>query len=241
MLLTALKLTKNEKKVLDCLKNESEVSVLQISRKTQVPRTSVYLSVQSLLKRRLVSKTYKDKHLFYRSHDADLFKKTDNLGSIIKVFVGKQEFENIMKNLFSRKDSLIYTVQSKESDSVWLKHFSKDEMVELNSLAKNAKVISKHIFSRGLLEKAIRLYGEDWAKNYVGRKGSAFEIDDKYVSSKCQLWVTLSHVYFVNIEDLQIIKIENYQIARLIFGILDYIYSHEHAINFNEKLKSLVS
>jgi len=254
-----LDLSKKERKVLDVLKREKSTP-LEIARTTKVTRPSVYVILDKLKKRGLVTTKIEQGKKYWLLEDPrnieealyatkkfllNISEATEEVHgrseSNIVLYKKRSDLQKLIVDITKEaKNSHLYGFQGSNQEIGWSKIFSKENTNKINRLVKENKVIVEGVMPADWFVEHIQQWGKEWAEDFSGRMTISHEIDKKYFKHGAQLFATRKAVYLLSFNESLAIEIRNSEIQKMVLSMFDYMQSHAKKIDPNEILRRLV-
>lgn len=257
--LEILDLSRKERKVLTVLKKERSTP-LEISRITKVTRPSVYVILEKLKKRGLVTTKIEQGRKYWllenpRKIEETLYATKKYLLNIsedteevhgrsesnITIYKKTKDIQNLIPAIIKEaQNNHLYGFQGSNQEIGWSKIFSEKSTNEINRLVKKNKIIVEGIMPDHWFVEHTKEWGKAWAEGFSGRMTIAHEIDKKYFKHGGQLFATKKAVYLFSLNESIAIEIRNSEIQKMVVAMLDYMQSHAKKIDPNEILRTLL-
>ena len=277
-----LNLTSNEAKVFNAIcysfdnqniKSKSEIkhTPLSISASTKIARPTVYITLESLKSRGLISRYTVDGRRYWRvnsnseivellqnskkfllnsldgtdsyagSKSSKSSKSDDALESIVKVYRGKEEIENLINHLFmNHKHERWQAIQGNKVSSGWYQIFGLDGINHVNELIKENQMITEGIIPHRWYKEEFDKYGVSWAEGFMGRMAATSEIDKKYFDHEGQVFLFEDSTYLLALNEELVIEIKNSQIKIVLKEMMHYITDNADKVDVNAELRRLI-
>lgn len=238
--------SKNERRLFGALSDEPR-NPASLVESTGIPRASLYLAFEQLQMRGL-ARIKKVNHKRYWVRDtADQLKnaaqelaklagskletvapeKSYSESVYIKIHEGKASIIDLLTNLTkSIKVGPILKFQSDNTHTGWLKTFSKDEIMRLNSVSKMNGVIEHRIIPHEYFRNAVSVLGNDWKESFTNITSSTVLVDKKYMDSLAEVWTFYDTSLVLYLEKHLVVEIRNKDITNMFRGLLTFVYEH---------------
>lgn len=254
-----LELSKKERKVLAVLKKEKSTP-LEISRDTKVTRPSVYVILDKLKKRGLVTTKIVQGRKYWllenpRNIEEALYATKKYLLNIsedteevhgrsesnITIYKKEKDIQKLIIDIIHEaKNAHLFGFQGANQEIGWSKVFSEENTNKINRMVKENKIIVEGVMPTNWFEKHSKEWGKEWVEGFSGRMTIAHEIDEKYFKHGAQLFATRKAVYLFSFNESLAIEIRNSEIQKMVVSMFSYMQSHATKIDPNEILKGLV-
>jgi DNA-binding Lrp family transcriptional regulator len=253
-------LDKNDLKILDVLKSEN-LTILQISIKTKIPRTSLYYTLNTLKNRGFIKKIKIDKKTYWR-------KKTDrNIKASLSKIINKitSEDNNNFSKQISNNTNIIFLEGAKNLEEIFwdvlkipdkkrmfgfqpnasilqvVKKMPVKNIIKFNNEFKRKKLISEGIVHESSVEEIKKILKPEESKaffeSFGGRSADTSKLPDKYMDDvKSEIYLYDGKIALMNWYEEFGIIIENPDMYALIFEMFKSTKYLMDKYNQNEKI-----
>ncbi len=253
-----------EEKLLEILQS-GEKTVSEVSRISKIPRTSLYTTIDSLLKRNLilkkkdknktilstVDKKYIDSILFTESTisknqlDKEFLRIPDS-----KISYGISSLIKTYEKITNLKNQRVHVIQPTSSMLSSISKITPDKLVELNERVKKNHIIFDVIINKNYMNKYMDKYinennfqmtQEKLLKSLEKRMADMSIIDNTYFNVSSEIYFTDQELYILNWEDEIALEIHNQEIILLIKELFMFTKSLSLKINYHELIEKHLS
>lgn len=256
-----LSLSRNEVTIFNLLKAEAFSTPALLSRYCNIPRPTVYITLEKLSDRGLVQKrtvagksvwkvssTQAITEAFERSKalllgsKANIRKINLNTNTDIVVHRGKDTILEIFSNLIHKHGgNRLVGIQGDYAGDAWKDSFEIDDINTINTQITKQGLITEIITSRKWFKRQVDIFGKSWAENFLGRTAQIHFIDNVYLDYKSQIFIFGNQTYLVSMEDEVFIEIKNKEISKLIVSLMRYIEDSSPSVNITKILSELIT
>ncbi len=258
-LLRMLQLTNNEVGILDLFNSDGNETPVSLSKKSSVPRPTIYLTLEKLEQRGLIYSTKIGKRKVWKKAGHEVL--GDNLANLRKELLGETSYEKlnltedtditiyrgeetIMRLLLSLIDrhrgSRLMGIQGNRAGDAWENTFSLKNINEVNKRIKEKGMITEIITSKDWFKRQIEIFGKSWAENFGGRAAQVHFIESKYLDYDSQIFIFEDQVILVSMAEELFIEVKNRKISRLLIALIRYIEDHSPSVDVNKLLHELI-
>jgi len=241
--------TEQAKIVASLIKQSKNIS--QISRDTNVPRTSILAHLNKLHSRKIVTKEKVGKRILWKTNNVEEIEKQfyknlselkiKNSGNQIKIlqssneakiiyYHGTKSIYQIWKHLSNlSKHNRIYGIQSDTSFKTATERLQSElpmkTFLKINEDIKKNKIIVEALVHEKTVEtlaKSInKKYIKQFFESFQGRLTDTSKLPDNFLDINAEVYMNDDTLYLVNWEALYAISIEDRELSTLFKGLFD--------------------
>lgn len=253
-----LGLTTNERDILKLL--PTHPTPLKITEASDIPRPTVYVTLEKLAQRGLVQKRREGKKRYWVTHipketkqnisnyklhlDAHEEKK-DSLqlseDTQIKIHKGKAGILGIfLKMIKTNTGQNMLQFQGNNIANSWAKVIGAKDINKINKLIKKEKTVSEIVASLTWIKSQVNLFGRDWARDFEGRTLKMNVLDEKYLDFESQIFISGDSAYIFHMPEVLAIEILNTSIVKMLKSMILFIQDNSRAIDGNALVRGMI-
>lgn len=249
-----LGLNKPEIKILNCIFDKKE-KISEISKQTDIPRTSLYYMLDKLHSRGFIIKNKINKKLYWsldnnfkktitdgNSNEKNNYTEVVSKNSEIKIFKGVKDLENIFWDILKiPPKERVRGFQPTPSISEVTRKVPTEDIVKFNKEFKNKQFISEGIVHEGSLEAIKNNMSEDNAKklfeSFGGRSSDTAKIPEDHMQDVySEIYIYYGKVAIVNWKEEFAVLIGDENVFKLLLEMFKSTKYLMDKYNQNEKI-----
>ena len=255
-----LQLTDNEKNILNCFNNESIETPLTLSGKVNIPRPTVYITLEKLESRGLISPVKIGKRIFWKKTEEEIIvqhisnlkdelmsKNTYEKMSVtedtdIAIYRGEKTILTLFTKLIDEhRGNRLMGIQGDYAGDSWKGVFSLENINMINQKIIEKGLITEIVTSKDWFKRQIKIFGKSWAENFIGRTAQVHFINNTYLNYKSQIFIFENQVFLVSMEEELFIEIKNMSIAKMLISLIKFTEDHTSSVDVNKIISDLIS
>ena len=261
--LRAFDFTDAEEKIVETLSFMQNVSVSKLSRKADVPRTTVYSALLRLKERGFVRRVRKGQRSLWK------LKKISNIKNIVEdgiehltpedeisrkgivggvdakevgigVYRGKRQILKAYEKMFELgKAERFFVVQGNESVKNTMKNIDKQYLFSFRDRFRKAHIIME-AFSGEFVMKALKALPKEELKSHSDRMLIATLIEDEFMDFGLDLVVIKDQMLLIDVKREVVVSIRNHEIANMVHCFCQFFQKYGRHINYNKEVKKMI-
>jgi len=230
------------------LLNEKEIDILKslnfnstpllISKDTNIPRSTVYFTLDKLKKRGLVSEIksgIKKKWVLRKEsyRDSVSSKQTDSVSYYTKA----RDIKNIITDLIINNSFKTQNLSGDNVSAAWERNIGLEYIIKLNSYLGKNSIISDLISSRKFILNNKNKLGNEWLGSFSSKPTEYHTINDEYLDHGGQIFLLKEKIYIINMNKPLIIEISDVEIVKMIALIFSFIKDNAVRTSVSDLIK----
>ncbi len=230
--------TPEEKAILKALITQH--TPLSISKFTDIPRTTVYFTLEKLKARGLIKKERSGKKYFWfiKNDETTEFKEERHDPSI-KIYDSKELIDDFLSEIVFNDGERFRSLSGDNIVRGWDEHIGKKKIIEFNNFIEKNGLITDSITSKQPLKKHIELWGEDWVTSFKQKPTEFHIMDKKYSDHGAQIFIKNKKVFVMNINKPIVIEIIDPEISKMFLLMFEFIKDNSQKVNLGVFLNML--
>ena len=255
-----LQLTDNEKDILNCFNEDSLETPLALSGKVNIPRPTIYITLEKLGSRGLISPIKIGKRTYWKKTDEQtmvqhianlrdelLSENTYEKMSVtedtdIAIYRGEKTILTLFTKLIDEhRGNRLMGIQGDYAGDSWEGVVSLENINKINKKIKEKGLITEIVTSKDWFKRQIDIFGKGWAENFLGRTAQVHFIHNKYLNYKSQIFIFENQLFLVSMEEELFIEIKNKSIAKMIISLIKFSEDYSTPVDINKIVSDLIS
>ncbi|HVX90207.1 MAG TPA: hypothetical protein VHC20_01035 [Candidatus Paceibacterota bacterium] len=204
-----------------------------LMRESGIPHASLYLAFEHLEARGFAERIIKDRKIYWRKTGSREVELRD--AAHINVYGDREAVRHLVhESLKLPPASRITVLEGTQEESGWLKLFTEEETIDMNTLLAKRKIICENIVSESYFKDASRYLGNDWALSYKSRPIITYTIRRELIPSSAMLLVLPLKIILLYAGEHLALEIKNKEMTALITGMTTIVKQSGRKVTISE-------
>ena len=230
-----------EKEVLKALRLLN--TPLKISRKTNIPRPTVYYILEKLKTRGLVKKETVGKKsvwLLKTTHETAQTSEITTANKNLKIYDSPELIVDFFYRFVQGTERFQF-FSGDHNPKYWGKYVKTDDGVKLNNMIRDNNLVSDVFSSTNFISGNENVLGREWTDAFVDKPTEYHPLDSKYTDFTSQIILQNGKVFLLNMKKPVIFEISDEDICKCLASILEFIKDHTEKRSLGDVVKSHTS